>query len=93
MLISLNEAKKYAVEKVEKFTGEEVIPDERDLIEMGLENNFFDNISDIVSDEEIEKAKLTSSGEVEGYLFHKITNYTNILEETTSEFLSDYLSE
>ena len=93
MLISLKEAKKYAIEKVAEFTGEEVDNYEKDLIEMGLENNFFDKVEDVVDEKELEQAKLVSPEEVDGYLFHKIPNYTTILEETTSEFLTDYLSD
>ena len=93
MLTSLNEAKKYAIEKVAQLTGEEIREEEKDIIEMALEQDFFDKVSEIISEEEFEKAMLTTPEELDGYLFHKIPNYTNILEEVTIEFLSDYLSE
>jgi hypothetical protein len=93
MLISLNEAKKYAIEKVAQLTGEEIDDEEKDIIEMALEQDFFDKISEIISEEELEKAMLTTPEELDGYLFHRIPNYTTLLEETTIAFLSDYLSE
>ncbi|MEI7562357.1 MAG: hypothetical protein WCJ39_01155 [bacterium] len=93
MLVSLNEAKKYAIEKVAELTGEEIREEEKDIIEMALEQDFFDKVSEIISEEELEKALLTSPEEMEGYLFHRIPNYTTLLEEVTIEFLSDYLSE
>lgn len=92
MLVSLTDAKAYAIQKVAELTNEEVTAEEKDLIESALEADFFDKISDIVSDEELEQAKLTAPEEVDGYLFHKIPNYTTLLEETTSDFLTDYLS-
>ena len=93
MLVSLTEAKKYAIEKVTEISGEDVTKEERDLIETGLEEDFFEKISGIINEEELEKARLISTEEVDGYLFHKFPNYTTLLEETTTAFLSEYLSE
>ena len=93
MLLTLNEAKKYAIEKVAQLTGEEIDEEEREIIEMALEQDFFDKVSEIVSEEELLEAHLGSPEEMDGYLFHKIPNYTTLLEETTIAFLSDYLSE
>jgi hypothetical protein len=41
----------------------------------------------------LEKARLSSEEDVDWYLFHKIPNYITLLEETTKDFLTEYLSE
>gem|GEM_PF-447615 len=93
MLKTLDEAKEYAIKKIEDLTGEMVDQEEKDIIEMEIEEEFFERISDQVDEKELEKAKLKSLEDIDGYLFHNIHNYTTILEETTIDFLSEYLSQ
>lgn len=92
MLLSLTEAKKYVCEKVEQITMEKVSDDERTLVEASLEQMFFDKIDGLLSDEEIEGAQIETPDQLDAYMFNNIPNYATLLEETTAEFLSDYLS-
>ena len=93
MLLSLSEAKEYTIEKIKQFTGEDVSEEEADIIEMSLEQDFFDKAKTVVSDAEISAEHLETPEKMEGYLFHRIPNYTTMLEETVIDFLSDYLAE
>jgi len=92
MLKTLTEAKEYAVKKVHELSEDIVDEIEKSMIEDLLEENFFEKISDLVDEKTIEEKKLVSQEELEWYLFHKIPNYTTVLEETTAERLSNYLS-
>ena len=42
--------------------------------------------------EEIQKMPESTPDEQDAYLFHRVPNYLTLLEQTTIEFLSDYLS-
>ncbi|MEI8091936.1 MAG: hypothetical protein WCG98_07170 [bacterium] len=93
MLKTLNEAKEYALLKVAELTGETVDETEKAIIETEIEESFFYRIEEFVNEEELEKAKLTSPEDLDGYLFHKVPKYATILEEVTTDFLAEYLSE
>jgi hypothetical protein len=75
------------------LTDEKVGDTERQLVETLLEATFFDAIKDKIDEKELETLKLTSADQVDGYLFNKIPNFTTLLEEVTTDRLSDYLSE
>lgn len=93
MLTTLAQAKEYALIKVGQVSGEAITATEKSLIEDLLEEYFFEKVSELVSEEEIEKKKLISQEELEWYLSYEIPNYTTVLEQATAEWLSDYLSE
>lgn len=93
MLSSINDANEFIVHEVEKTEKEQVDMTERAILEDLLEESFFEKIEHIVNEEEFQKAKLKSPEELEGFLFHKVPNYLTLLEEATTEVLSDYLSE
>lgn len=93
MLKTLAEAKEYAIKKVEDLTGEKVDDTEKAIIETEIEEDFFEKISGKVDEAELEEAKLTSPEAVDGYLFIKIPDYVTILEEVTTDFLAEYLSQ
>lgn len=92
MLKTLSEAKNYAIKKVEELTWEEIDDTEKAIIETTIEEDMSEKIYSIVSEEEIENEKLANEEELEWYLFHKIPNYTTLLEETTINFLTEYLT-
>ena len=93
MLNTLAEAKEYAIQKIEEFTKETMEDIEKDIVKTSLEEDFFDKIEDQIDEEELEKARLSSEEDMDWYLFHKIPNYITLLEETTKNFLTEYLSE
>lgn len=93
MLKTLAQAKEYAVQKISELSDYPVDENEKILIQDALEEYFFEKIEDLIDEQEIEDRKLVSQEELEWYLFHKIPNYMTILEETTAEWLSEYLSD
>ena len=92
MLKTIAEAKDYAIDRISQIEGEDLIDTEKMLIQTELENLFFDKISEVVSDEEIEGLQAENEEELEWKLFYKIPNYSNLVEETTAKFLAEYLS-
>lgn len=92
MLKSLSEAKEYVVAKVGQLAWEYFFQDEKDYIELTLEDLFYTKIENILTDEEMDQLTAQTSEELEGELFYKIPNYVSLLEETTAEFLTEYLS-
>lgn len=92
MLQSLQDAKHYARDRVALIAGEELSEAEKDLIEFELEERFFAKLVLVIDEEEFAKAQAQTDEELEGFLFHRIPNYLTLLEETTLEFLADYLS-
>lgn len=93
MLLTINDAKKYAIEKVKELTWEEIDETEKEIIETIIEENITEKIYEIVSEEKIANANLTSEELLEWYLFQRIPNYSNILEETTTDFIANYLTD
>lgn len=93
MLLTINDAKQYAIEKVKELTWEEIDETEKEIIETIIEEDITEKIYDIVSEEDITNAQLGSEEELEWFLFNKIPNYSKLLEETVVNFLSEYLSE
>lgn len=92
MLQSLQDAKTYARDRVALIAGEELSEVEKDLIAFELEERFFAKLVLLVDEEEFAQAQAQTDEELEGFLFHRIPNYLTVLEQTTLEFLSDYLS-
>lgn len=92
MLQSLQDAKHYARDRVALIAGEELSEVEKDLIEFELEERFFAKLVLLVDEEEFAQAQTQTDEELEGFLFHRIPNYLTVLEQTTLEFLADYLS-
>lgn len=91
MLKTLNDAKAYALDRVAQIAGEELSETEKILIEFSLEDAFYGKLEFLITEEELEEAQVSSEEELEGFLFHKIPNYVTLLEETTAEFLAEYL--
>ena len=92
MLKTLEEAKTYAIDRVSQIEGEDLIETEKLIIQTELENLFFDKLSTMVPDEEIDNLKAENQEDLEWKLFYKVPNYSNLLEDTTAEFLANYLS-
>jgi len=92
MLKTIAEAKDYAINRISQIEGEDLIETEKMLIQTELENLFFDKISEVVSDEEIESLQAENEEDLEWKLFYKVPNYSNLVEETTAKFLAEYLS-
>ena len=92
MLKTIAEAKDYAIDRISQIEGEDLIDTEKMLIQTELENLFFDKISEVVSEEEIESLQAENEEDLEWKLFYKIPNYSNLVEETTAKFLAEYLS-
>lgn len=92
MLKTLEEAKNYAIDRVSQIEGEDLIETEKMLIQTELENLFYEKISTVVSDEEIENLQAENQEDLEWKLFYKVPNYVNLVEETTAEFLANYLA-
>ncbi len=93
MLNTLAQAQEYALQKIQEATGETLDPMEKDIVHTTLESDLFDAISEYVSEEELDKAQAQTPEELESFLFYKIPNYITILEEVTTNFLAEYLSE
>lgn len=92
MLQSLQDAKTYARDRVALIAGEELSEVEKDLIAFELEERFFAKLVLVIDEEEFAQAQAQTDEELEGFLFHRIPNYLTVLEQTTLEFLADYLS-
>ena len=92
MLKTIAEAKNYAIDRISQIEWEDLVETEKLLIQTELENLFYDKISSIVSDEEIEALQAENEEDLEWKLFYKIPNYMELVENTTAEFLAEYLS-
>ncbi len=92
MLKTLEEAKIYAIDRVSQIEGEDLIETEKQLIQTELENLFYEKISTVVSDEDIENLQAENQEDLEWKLFYKVPNYVSLVEETTAEFLANYLA-
>jgi len=92
MLKTISDAKNYAIDRISQIGGEDLLETEKMLIKTELENLFFDKISGLVPDQEIESLQAENEEDLEWKLFYKIPNYSNLVEETTAEFLAEYLS-
>ncbi|MDR2189818.1 MAG: hypothetical protein LBP53_01100 [Candidatus Peribacteria bacterium] len=91
MLQTLAEAKAYATDRIAQLTERELPPEEKFYIEDLLEETFMEKISQLVSEEELEKSNATTIEELEGWLFYHLPNYITLLEDTTAEFMANYL--
>jgi len=92
MIKTLSEAKEYMFDRIEKISWETVDETEKAIVSTFFEEKFFDKIWSIISDEEIEALKAENEEDLEWKLFYKIPNYVSLLEETTAEFLAEYLN-
>ncbi len=92
MLKTLSEAKNYAINRVSEIEGEELLETEKILIQSQIEELFSDKLSDVISDEEVEALQAEDLDDLEWKLFYKVPNYVSLLEDTTAEFLAEYLS-
>lgn len=92
MLKTLKEAKTYAIDRVSQIEGEDLVETEKQLIQTELENLFYEKVSTVVSDEEIENLQAENQEDLEWKLFYKVPNYVSLVEETTAEFLANYLA-
>ena len=92
MLKTIDEAKNYAIDRISQIEGEDLVETEKLLVQTELENLFLEKLSKEVSSEEIEKLQAENQEDLEWKLFYKVSNYSNLLEDTTAEFLANYLS-
>ena len=92
MIQTLNQAKEYMFDRIQKISGETVNETEKAIVSTLFEEKFYDKIWTLVSEEEMESFQAKDEAEFEWKLFYKIPNYVSILEETTAEVLADYLS-
>jgi type III secretory pathway lipoprotein EscJ len=65
MLKTLEEAKNYAIDRVSQIEGEDLIETEKQLIQTELENLFYEKISTVVSDEDIENLQAENQEDLE----------------------------
>ncbi|MBR6907440.1 hypothetical protein IKN40_02855 [bacterium] len=65
MLKTISDAKNYAIDRISQIGGEELLETEKMLIQTELENLFFDKISEVVSDEEIESLQAENEEDLE----------------------------
>jgi hypothetical protein len=65
MLKTLEEAKTYAIDRVSQIEGEDLIETEKLIIQTELENLFFDKLSTMVPDEEIDNLKAENQEDLE----------------------------
>nr|MBR6100320.1 hypothetical protein [bacterium] len=65
MLKTLEEAKIYAIDRVSQIEGEDLIETEKQLIQTELENLFYEKISTVVSDEDIENLQAENQEDLE----------------------------
>jgi hypothetical protein len=65
MLKTIGEAKDYAIDRISQIEGEDLIDTEKMLIQTELENLFFDKISEVVSEEEIESLQAENEEDLE----------------------------
>lgn len=91
MLTTLSQAKTFLHEKISEYFPLEDI--EKDTLDTLLEESFFEKVQNLVSEKEIEDQNFENEEDLDAYLFHKIPNYTTILEETTAETITDYLTD
>jgi len=91
MITSLKSANEFTIQQIEKMTKETLDETEKGILEVLLENAFFEKIEWLVTEQEIEEKKLENEDALDAYLFHKIPNYTTLLEESTTEVITDYL--
>lgn len=92
MLKTLHEAKEYALDRVSQVSWEELSSTEKMIIQTSLEEILRNKLSEVISDDEIDSLNAQDDDDLEGKLFYKIPNYVDILEETTAQFLAEYLS-
>ena len=92
MLKTIDDAKNYAIDRISQIEGEDLVETEKLLVQTELENLFLEKLSKEVSSEEIEKLQAENQEDLEWKLFYKVPNYSNLLEDTTAEFLANYLS-
>ncbi|AHB40830.1 TPA: hypothetical protein DIC40_07060 [Patescibacteria group bacterium] len=89
MLTTLSQAKTFVHEKIAEYLPLENI--EKDILDTLLEETFFAKIENIVSEQDIENQHFEKEEDLDAYLFHKIQNYTTLLEEATAETITDYI--
>jgi type III secretory pathway lipoprotein EscJ len=65
MLKTLKEAKTYAIDRVSQIEGEDLVETEKQLIQTELENLFYEKVSTVVSDEEIENLQVENQEDLE----------------------------
>lgn len=92
MIKTLNEAKEYMFDRIQKISGEPVDETEKAIVSTLLEENFYEKIWSVISEEEIAQMQAQDDNDLEWKLFYKIPNYVSLLESTTAEILADYLS-
>ena len=92
MIQTLNEAKEYIFDRIQKISGDIVNDTEKAIVSTLLEENFYEKIWSVISDEEIESLQVWDETELEWKLFYKIPNYVTLLENSVAEVLTDYLS-
>ncbi len=93
MLINLSQAKQFIYDKIERIDGIILEDVEKDILDTLVEEIFSTKIEGLIDEQEIENLKFESEDALDAYLFNKIPNYTTLLEETTAEVITEYLSE
>lgn len=92
MIQTLNEAKEYMFDRIQKISGDIVNDTEKAIVSTLLEENFYEKIWSVISDEEMESLQAWDETELEWKLFYKIPNYVTLLEDSVAEVLANYLS-
>lgn len=91
MLKTLQDAKNYAVDRVQQIAQDDFSEYEKDFIETQIEELFWWEIELLVDDQVMAEIQASTIEELDSKLFFKIPNYIWLLEEVTSSFLAEYL--
>lgn len=89
MLTNLSQTKTFVHEKIAEYLPLEDI--EKDILDTLVEETFFKKIEGLVNEQEIEEKNFENEEDLDAFLFHKIPNYTTLLEETAAETITDYI--
>lgn len=93
MLTTLSQAKTLVQNKIQEIEWSSLEDIEKDILDTLVEEIFSSKIENLIDEQEIEEQKFESEDALDAYLFHKIPNYTTLLEETIAEVITEYLSE
>ena len=90
MLHSIKDANTYLIDRIEQISHMGLSEEEKMVVEVCFKNLFYDRLSTVISDEEIEKLWAETEEELEGKLFIEVPNYLTILEDCATQYLAEY---
>lgn len=90
MLHSIKDANTYLIDRIEQISHMDLSEEEKMVVGVCFKNLFYDRLSTVISDEEIEKLWAETEEELEGKLFIEVPNYLTILEDCAAQYLAEY---